>query len=147
MIAEGQATAGAALLARLEGRWRLMRQIEDRKAGIIGQLVGDAVFEPDGSGVLYNETGTLTLPGQPPLRAERRDVWRADRSEVRVFFEDGRFFHAFDARSSEAASDHECSPDRYDVRYAFNLPSGWSSIWEVRGPRKDYRMESHYSPL
>jgi len=39
---------------------------------------------------------------------------------------------------------HWCDPDQYDGQYDFSRWPEWRCIWQVRGPRKDYRMTSLY---
>ncbi|MCE8467683.1 DUF6314 family protein, partial [Rhodovulum sulfidophilum] len=58
---------------------------------------------------------------------------------------DGRFFHLI-APGARPEARHDCAPDLYRVRYDFSAWPCWSSFWEVRGPRKNYAMESSYRP-
>jgi hypothetical protein len=64
-----------------------------------------------------------------------------------VLFADGRPFHAFDPGAARPEAAHDCPPDLYRVRYDFSDWPDWQAAWEVRGPRKDYRMVSRYAPL
>jgi hypothetical protein len=149
---QGKAGAGAALLDRLAGHWALVREIEDRRAGSRGRFEGVAEFAPEagpgagpGAGELgYRERGALHLPGQPAFVAERRYLWRADGDRVIVAFDDGRPFHAFDARQRRPGAGHDCPPDRYDVAYDFAEWPEWRALWTVRGPRKDYLLRGLY---
>ncbi|MCE8419963.1 DUF6314 family protein [Rhodovulum sulfidophilum] len=137
-------------LEDFEGSWRLERRIDDRLTGQVLRLTGRAVFTPDGddpgAGLVYDETGRLEIPGQAPAVATRRYLWRARQAEgLEVFFEDGRFFHLI-APGARPEARHDCTPDLYRVRYDFSAWPCWSSFWEVRGPRKNYAMESGYRP-
>ncbi len=136
----------AALLAALEGRWHLSREIDDRHAGTGSRFEGTAAFERAPGGLVYTETGELRLAGQPPLRAERSYLWQACDGRVVIRFGDGRPFHDFDPRAAAPAARHECPPDLYRVVYDFARWPGWRVVWEVRGPRKDYAMVSRYAP-
>jgi hypothetical protein len=60
-----------------------------------------------------------------------------------VYFADGTFFHRF-ALSPQPEAAHFCAPDQYDVTYNFTDWPHWSSTWRVKGPRKDYTMQSRY---
>lgn len=132
---------------RLEGRWRLDRHIDDRRAGGVAAFAGEALFRPDGSGLRCEEAGLLRINGVE-TRASRVYLWRFPAPErVEVLFEDGRFFHAFDPRDPAPGASHDCPPDFYEVTYRFDGPDRWRSVWRVRGPRKDYRMESVFSRL
>jgi hypothetical protein len=143
---QGNGGAGADLLAQLAGRWTLLREIEDRRAGVSGRFEGVAEFAPGpGPGEMrYREEGALHLPGQPALVAERRYRWRADGDRVIVEFDDGRPFHAFDARLPRPGAGHDCPPDRYEVTYDFAPWPEWRAVWAVRGPRKAYTLRGLY---
>ena len=125
-----------------EGAWVIRRRIDDRQAGSQGRLVGRAVFEPRDDGLDYREEGLLEMNGRL-LQAERRYRWRFEaEGRVRVLFEDGSRFHSF--FPGKPVADHLCGDDRYAVEYAFEADR-WTSRWEVRGPGKDYAMETWYS--
>ncbi len=134
------------VLADFAGRWHLHRRIEDR-LGHGGRFEGEAEFLPeDGGGFGYVEHGTLLLSGMKPLHSERRYLWQEDAAgRIFVRFEDGRPFHDFHPGHAIDTARHHCAPDYYDVRYDFTHWPRWSAEWDVRGPRKDYRMESLYS--
>lgn len=124
------------VLSDFAGRWTLSRRIVPA-AGAPARFEGVALWAGEGA---YEERGLLTVQGQPPLQAERRYRWDAD---LNVFFEDGRFFHQVPPQGG--ATGHWCAPDQYDVVYDF---AGWPRFevrWQVRGPRKNYEMISHYS--
>jgi len=126
-------------LADFAGKWRLERQITHQGQPPAG-FSGWATWAAAPGGMQYFELGELRLTGQPPMRAERRYFWHAD---LRVDFEDGRFFHQVPPEGGTAR--HWCDPDTYDVRYDF---SGWPRfevIWQVAGPAKQYAMVSRYS--
>lgn len=131
-------------LAAFEGEWRIARLIDDRLGGQTGRFEGRALLRPDGAGLLYHEEGSLRLGEAPPLNATRRYLWRAEAGAVAVYFEDGRLFHRFDPAKDHPGADHACDPDSYRVRYDFGGWPDWRAVWTVRGPRKDYRMQSTY---
>ena len=124
-----------------KGEWRINRQIEDFVASETSSFTGRAEFTPDGDRYAYFERGTLQTAGRL-LLAERRYVWQREDEEISVLFEDGRPFHRFSLEGDAEAS-HFCDPDTYDVNYSF-AENAWSAVWRVKGPRKDYRMESSY---
>ncbi len=134
-------------LQSFTGLWRLERTIEDVRAGRTGRFSGEARFEPAPDGLAYREDGTLSFPGVTPMRARRRYLWRdGGAGTIDVRFEDGRFFHRFDAEDPAPAAAHDCPPDRYRVRYDFRDWPRWRAEWRVEGPRKDYGMLSEYAP-
>ena len=127
-----------------ERRWQLVRDIQDRLAGRQGRLTGEAVFTRRDGGRDYVEAGQLVFGGQPALTAERRYRWEHMDGGARICFEDGRDFHVL--RFGRAATArHHCPPDWYAVAYDFASWPAWSATWDVRGPRKDYRMVSCYA--
>ncbi|HEY0276203.1 MAG TPA: DUF6314 family protein [Paenirhodobacter sp.] len=131
-------------LMDFEGEWGLGRRIF--QASGAGHFTGRAVLRAEAAGLRYHEEGLLYLPGAAPMRAERDYLWRRAGGRIAVLFPDGRPFHDFiPGTACEAA--HWCDPDDYRVSYAFNLWPEWRAEWHVRGPRKDYRMVSRYTPL
>ena len=119
------------------GTWRITREITDARAGATAAFAGEVRFHPGQGGLIYDETGQLLLPGQPPMVATRRYVWRADGALIALYFDDGRPFHAI-GPGGRPEDSHDCPPDRYDVCYDFTAWPVWSARWRVRGPRKDY---------
>lgn len=133
-------------LKDFEGRWAVTRRIADHLGGVTGRFDGVAVLTPDGAGLHYEERGTLALGGAAPMAATRTYLWRpAPDGTVAVLFGDGRPFHGFDPAAAAPEATHFCDPDDYAVRYDFGAWPVWHAVWTVRGPRKDYRMESRYS--
>lgn len=130
-------------LSAFLGLWLLERAIDDLRAGQRARLVGTARFTAAPEGLLYCEEGLLELPAQPPIRAERRYLWRQSGAQITVLFEDGRPFHAIAPEPAPRAH-HDCAPDSYDVRYDFAHWPQWAADWRVHGPRKDYCSQSRY---
>lgn len=128
------------------GAWRVERDIEDAKSGQTTRFDGTALFTPDGKGLIYDEEGQMHLPGQPPMHASRRYLWRKVKGGIDVLFDDGRPFHHIGG-GTEPQADHICTPDLYQVSYDFGHWPDWRATWRVSGPRKDYVMHSHYRPV
>lgn len=124
------------------GDWRLTRRIDDARGQQSGSFEGTARFEPDGLGLRYRESGTLTLDAGGEFAATRRYLWRLADGRVQVFFDDGRPFHDFAADG--VGSDHPCGADLYRVRYDFSQWPEWQATWTVRGPNKEYVSQSRY---
>ena len=131
-------------LMDFEGVWRVDRAISHRN-GPEARFDGQAVFASDNGGLVYREDGHLHMPGQPPIRAERRYLWRVGQAGgIDVCFDDGRAFHRIGV-GGVPEDRHYCDPDIYDVTYDFSAWPVWTSHWEVSGPRKDYTMVTRYS--
>ena len=128
------------------GDWRLLRRIDDRRTGCRGRLAGRMTFAPAGGVLAVDEKGLLQMAGQGPFEARRRYLWRASGRRIAVLFEDGRPFHDFDPAALRAEARHICGADEYRVRYDFARWPVWRALWEVRGPRKDYRLLSLLRP-
>ena len=127
-----------------EGEWRVARRI-DHAVGPQARFAGAARFSRDGTGLLYEETGTLSIEGRGAVQAERRLLWRegAD-GRMAVLFGDGRAFHEIDPGEAAPRGRHLCGDDVYEVAYDFAAWPDWSSVWRARGPAKDYRMTTRY---
>lgn len=129
------------VLADFEGRWRIARRIDPATAPP-ARFTGEASWTPIPEGLAYHEHGTLRVDGHTPMQAERRYLWRPD---LTVWFEDGRFFHQVPPEGGSTG--HWCDPDQYDVTYDFTNWPHFRVTWQVKGPAKDYRMTSEYSPI
>ena len=127
-------------LGDLLGRWTLSREIRQADGGRARfEGVAQWTLRDDGAAD-YVETGALILP-EGRFTAERRYRWAPD---LRVFFDDGRFFHAVPPEGGDAG--HWCDPDQYDLTYDFAEWPRWQVECRVAGPRKSYVMTSLYSP-
>lgn len=127
------------VLRDFEGTWTLHREIR-LQAGPPSRLEGTATWRACEAGLAYAETGTLRVAGAAPMVATRRYVWAPDLS---VYFDDGRFFHKVPPAGGPAT--HWCAPDHYEGQYDFDDWPGFTVAWTVTGPRKAYRMISHYA--
>lgn len=136
-------TRPAPKLADFEGGWSIARHIEDHRSGQSGHFNGTALFRPVPDGLVYHETGLLTLGHAVPLRATRDYMWRWSAGRIHVYYADGRPFHDFDP--ADPVAHHSCAPDDYRVRYDFSGWSHWTVDWRVTGPRKDYGSRSTFS--
>lgn len=131
-------TNGAVEPGDFEGDWQLARRIE-QAGGPRAVFAGHARWTRGADGLDYFEDGELQIAERPPMRATRRYRWDDD---LRVFFDDGRFFHAVPPHGGTAT--HFCAPDTYVAIYDFTGWPRFSVEWRVKGPRKDYRMISDY---
>ena len=125
------------------GLWLVDRQIDDH-LGPAMRFVGTALLTGDDRALAYHEQGQLLVGQGPALVASRHYNWRAEGSDIAVYFDDGRPFHRFDPLAPSATALHICPPDHYEVRYDFTTWPDWSSRWQVRGPRKHYLMVTRY---
>ena len=124
------------VLADFAGDWMIERTISP-KSGPVARFDGMARWAPSAQGLDYTEQGTLHVEGAAPMQAERAYIWRPDLS---VYFDDGRFFHKVPTQGGR--TQHFCDPDTYSGAYDFSDWPQFTVSWDVRGPRKDYRMIS-----
>jgi hypothetical protein len=127
-------------LQDFEGAWRFERAVVEAD-GRRAEVTGRARWRLEGAGLAYAEAGEMRLPGHPPMQVERRYFWDA---ALDVHFEDGRLFHRVPPDGGATA--HWCDPDQYDGFYDFSSWPVFRVQWRVRGPRKDYRMDTTYRP-
>ena len=132
-------------LAAFGGNWTLERRIEDALSGQILRFSGTARFTPGAPGLVCDEAGEMRLPGQPPMPAGRRYLWRVQGGDIAVLFADGRPFHLIGPGARPEAV-HDCPPDLYRVRYDFRRWPDWEAEWRVQGPRKSYVSVTAYRP-
>ena len=97
-----------------------------------------------GQQLIQDETGRLALGGQS-FAASRRYIWQEAGDVLEVLFDDLRPFHSIPAGAGRHEATHLCGPDRYDVAYDFTQWPRWRSVWQVQGPKKDYKMTSDYT--
>ena len=126
------------VLVDFEGRWLFDRRISHENAPD-ASAQGQATWSPIENGLMYVEEADLYIQGHPPMKTQRRYIWRAP---LDVFFEDDRFFHAVPAEGGETL--HDCPPDTYRVVYRFAAWPLFETVWRVTGPRKDYTMITQY---
>lgn len=137
------------MLHAFAGRWSLSRLVEDRREGAATRVEGTVTLAPHGAGLVWDEAGTMRRPDGAVLVVGRRYLWRQrPDGGIAVLFDDGRPFHDFHPGRADAGETvHLCAPDRYAVRYAFELPQRWRAVWRVTGPRKDYVSTTEYLRL
>ena len=128
----------------LRGRWSLLRRIEDRRRGLDGTLLGDASFDPYGTGLRYHETGRLRF-GDYEGRCHQAYLYGfPGDGRVEVRFADGRFFHTLDLTGGVGEAEHLCAQDRYSTRVELTAEHRWTSRWRVLGPTKDLLLTTWY---
>lgn len=131
-------------IADFEGRWQLARRIEDFRAGQVLEGRGTAILRPDADGHVYDEHLTLQVPGQAPMTATRRYLWRQEAGRIAIRFDDGRPFHVLALGQVRTSDHHDCPPDSYAAEYDFTDWPSWRVTWTVKGPRKSYVLHSRF---
>ena len=135
--------AGLPSLSALAGQWSLTRTI-DHADGATHRFSGQSTFAWSGPRLIETQSGHLDMGAGPALKATRRYVWTAESGRIEVLFDDMRPFHTIPLGVATPETTHLCPPDRYQVTYDFTAFPDWTAVWNVEGPKKEYRMASHY---
>lgn len=134
----------ADLKSFLQGPWRVVRKMVDRRAGLSGRLDGVAAFEPAGAGLVYRESGLLRLGGYEGRTARVYRYAFAAPGRAEVTFEDGKPFHVLDLTGGAWSAIHRCRDDLYRGAFRATAPDAWEAVWQVTGPRKDHTLTTRY---
>jgi hypothetical protein len=140
----------------LKGQWNFKRTISK-----FGNVRGVAVFEEIAPGALhYREDGLLLMEGNHKpqkiykeyyyfyLKKEKKIIVRFSKVE-----EQESFFHVltFEKRNIDrnypvlfAMGEHKCVDDFYEVSYLFFNDDKFKIIFNLRGPKKDYVLETNF---
>jgi hypothetical protein len=122
----------------LVGTWAVKRTIDDRRERRTTRLHGTlSLTVVDEDRLDWHEELTWHLPGGDTPTERRLAVVRTDDGWW-VRFDDGRDFHPWVPGEQVV---HDCAPDTYRGTVD-GTPDGWTIVWEVSGPAKDYTMTS-----
>jgi len=136
--------------AYFAGRWRMTRAIDDRLGGRRGDATGICAFRdgPRIAGLVCEEALVIDYGGNR-FDGAQSTIWRFEESAgPDLDFQDGGFFCA--ARFEEfggvwrAPLTHLCGDDQYDGDVIVASENSWRLIWRVKGPRKDYTLDTRY---
>ena len=142
------------VLDGLTGCWSLTRIVHGNDTNQ-GSMQGIATFRRLESGLMaYREEGRLLLPSGETFDAFRDYLYNRISNGFAVFFCETppRLFHEIKLRNAGTGAlvgtaDHRCGDDHYATRYAFQPDGGFDIRHDVRGPRKDYTMTTHYARI
>lgn len=132
------------------GGWRMERRIDDRRAGRAGAAVGEAVIADIGDAATAICTEALTIDyGGQRFAGEQTMHWRFDDADgPTLFSRDGRLLVTLrfrqDGGRARASFSHDCGEDLYEGVAEIGDESSWRLVWNVRGPRKDYTLDTLY---
>jgi len=159
-----------AIFRSLQGDWSLQRSLISSIATYpSGTFRGNAKFFPRApieaeydAEYLYFEEGDFETENGLKFRANRRyvhryneakdslSVWfvKADNKTVDYLFHELEILPAEGGSGWRARAHHLCIADTYDVKYEFRFRGvsieEWTLAYSVKGPQKDYRIESVY---
>jgi hypothetical protein len=132
--------------AFLVGTWRVMRAIEDHRAGTRGWFEGVAALTevpsdrrgPLGARARYDEVGELHFGTHIGQARRSLQYTRMGDATVMLYFTDGRPFVDLDLAPGEWHSTHFCGDDRYDIATFVRTRSVVEERWRVTGPATGY---------
>lgn len=134
---------------QLLGAWTFTRAVPG-----IASITGRAIILPlSGNLARYQETAEITLANGTMLHGTQRYLHRRLPPPINGFeilfpetvqlFERLEF-HPSDAHTLCAAADHLCAADRYLSSYACDADDSWRVQHTVRGPKKNYILQTVY---
>lgn len=121
------------------GQWSVSRIIFDRLGK--GRVIFAGMAVVDGNG--FFEQGETQI-GEFRAPSSRAYQLHFDRHSVMAKFPDGRDFIRIDAKASQRFH-HDCGDDVYRGRLFFTSRDRWVEVWQVTGPRKNYRSITRYN--
>ena len=145
---------------RREDAQNKCRQFIPRKASVLPDSEDTSKIE-----YLYSEKTVLTTSTGLQLQGSQQYIYRYNESEDKIVAYFAKrddyatldyIFHQVNLESPSdpskpwrAKSSHFCSPDNYKVGYKFFFKGAdldkWMIEYEVKGPRKDYTMQTWYT--
>lgn len=136
----------ADLVGLLAGDWTISR-IVSNGATLAGMATISTV---ESHAARYHEEGVLRLPEGMEILAYRDYLLEAGMNDLRMMFDEDppRLFQAFTLSVSgngiAGTSQHICDQDVYHSRFELISRSEFTLRHDVSGPRKSYRMVTHY---
>lgn len=132
-----------ALFLFLKGTWSFDRTIRGH-----GSMSGVAAFRNRTPTALdYDESGTHAAKGGA-VDFYQSYIYVQEGGDIAVTFKDGRPFHTLTFDNAQnlltASAVHLCGDDVYRGEYVFHDNDNFSLRWDVKGPRKNYLIETNY---
>lgn len=139
------------IFRNLEGHWKFKRQISEE-----GSSHGEAHFQNTAWPLTfhYREDSIFTTTQGADFKTFREYIYRYENGTISVFFIDppDSLFHTltFDTDNQYpilAHAKHLCDCDTYDATYNFLSPIAFTLTYRVKGPKKDYRIETSFEKI
>jgi hypothetical protein len=131
------------IFCSLEGTWKLSRIIPNQ-----GSVEGVAHFKKDPSYpdiLFYREEGVFTFSDGNQYAISQEYEYRYSKEKISVYFvrDRDRLLHYLEfTEPNKASGMHLCGCDIYFATYEFKLPSEFELMYDVQGPKKNYRIQT-----
>ena len=126
------------------GKWDINRSIRDIINKKEFKLSGSGIFTNKNNIFHYKETGLL-ISDKFESKAHQEYTWIIKPNGWIINFSDGNHFHDLELENTEQEVYHECGNDIYKGMFLLNLPRNFEVMWEVSGPRKNYKSHTYYN--
>ncbi len=131
----------------LRGKWTFTRMISDQ-----GKIEGTAIFKEDlldKNFLHYKEEGIFKVDDGKTHATYRDYYYRLIGEQICVYFTEKpeRLFQTLifaDTSPLTATASHLCIADTYDAIYTFTAQDAFSLCYRVKGPQKDYSIQTHF---
>ncbi len=142
-------TRSEQILSSLRGSWKIERTITHRFPIIESyQATGSAKFSLEEVHTLHyeEEVKLRNLRTKDVFQSTQQYVYRYDAvlDTLTKHFSDGRLFYKLEISDNGASGYHLCQEDHYSAEYLFESQENFSLTYLVKGPRKDYTMQTQY---
>lgn len=129
----------------LEGHWQWRRTISEQ-----GTAQGKASFTRlSPTQLAYREDGLLSTQSTD-FKMFRTYTYQLEEENISVFFagHTNSLFHRLQFTSPITASaSHLCLCDHYEATYTFLNPTTFRLTYQVKGPKKDYTIDTTFEKL
>lgn len=133
----------------LSGRWSLNRVL-----GAYGEIEGFATFSEnrDINILNYREDFNVNNFNQNSMHSYKEYEYHLFESKIMKCFksenDQRQVFYELEFLSDDfAVAKHMCNLDSYDVEYNFSSLGNFKLKYSVKGPRKDYIIETEFSKI
>lgn len=131
------------IFKNLTGTWNLSREIEN-----FGRAAGTATFVyTELNSIHYREDIKVEPFTTDSYKAFREYFYKYDKEEDKIimYFKDLKLFSELEIYGEKnLAGEHLCGLDNYNVLFDFLSQDKFITSYYVKGPKKDYKIETTY---
>lgn len=131
------------IFKNLTGTWNVSREIEN-----FGSAAGTATFVYKGeNSIHYREDIKVEPFTTDSYEAFREYFYKYDKDDdkITMYFKDLQLFSELEISGEKKLSgEHLCGLDNYNVLFNFLSQDKFTTSYHVKGPKKDYKIETTY---